>query len=260
MHTITIGQQSTLAGEARPIRRNVFDRPVEDLRALVEAAQVECYECGAKGRVGRRMLAVEVYNEPWQEAPDTIHVCREVFGPAADGFGDYGRSCYDLLTDTGWADFRYFECGECSRMVIRQCPRNGWHSYVREVEDEEVCLKCYEESIFADGLPRDGFEEGRISGMFCDKGELTEHGFALVDGFEDCYISDQESSRRFCDKALALIDAGHAVAVDYERMAIGGSEGYVSLYSRPPKVEEESGGHTFLGIHSPEAWPPKEGS
>ena len=139
MNLITVGEQATLDGGTVKRRRNVFSKPIEELRAMVEAAQVECYECEGKGRVGKRMVAVEVYDSPWQEEPKTIYVCTY---PDPE---EYGRSCFDLLTDESWADFRYFECQSCYRMVIRQCPSNGWHSYVREWEDEgEVCLKCYE--------------------------------------------------------------------------------------------------------------------
>jgi hypothetical protein len=99
-------------------------------------------------------------------------------------------------------------------------------------ECEEVCLRCYEESIYDQGLPREEFEVGEIPGMFFNRGDLEKHGFSLVDGFEDWYAHDEASTKALCDEALRLIDAGYQVAVDYERLGIGGGEGYVSLYAR----------------------------
>jgi hypothetical protein len=60
-----------------------------------------------------------------------------------DGHGD----CLDKLTDDHYADFRYFECACCGRLVIRQCPYNGWRSYVKIRNDEEICVKCYQDEL-----------------------------------------------------------------------------------------------------------------
>lgn len=236
MQTRTVAEQGTLAGAPVPVRRNVFTTPIDELRRMVEDSQVECQECGAFGRVGRRMAAVEVYDSPWQVEPTIIYACvnpsSEYHGGAMDVIGRFG-ACVDLLTDTSWADFRYFTCEWCERMVISQCPSNGYHSYVRIVNEcEQVCLKCYEERMFDEGLPREDFEAGKIPGMFCDRSELEKHGFETVDGFETARIASTEDADRFCARAMALIDTGHVVAVDYESMGIGGSEGYVSLYAK----------------------------
>jgi len=120
-------------------------------------------------------------------------------------------------------------------MVISQCPSNGWHSYVRIVDDcDEVCLKCYEEGIYENGLPVEQFRAGKIPGMFFNRGELEEHGYQPVDDWQDKHIRGQDDADRFCAAAIRLINEGRKVAVDYESMAIGGLEGYVSLYATAP--------------------------
>ena len=235
MNTITIGHQHTPDGTIVPVRRNVFPLPLDDLRRMVKEAQVECFGCEAKGRVNKRMAAVEVYDSPWQEEPTVIHACRTNGQGLDPDERVYGySSCLDLLYDESFASFRYFDCDGCGRTVIRQCPSNGYHSYVRYDEDacEEVCLRCYEADMFANGLPRETFDKGQIAGMFCNRGELEEHGYAPVPHYEGVYIACEDDAARFCRVAVALIDAGRKVAVDYERMAIGGLEGYVSMYAR----------------------------
>jgi hypothetical protein len=235
----TIGQRIDLDGKTYPIQRIKFDLPVPTLRAMVEAARVECHECGALGRPGRRMVKVTVYDSPFDEEATTIYVCRN---PSSEYHGGYGGtigecgSCFDLLFDTGWGDFRYFPCDRCNRIVIRQCPSNGWHSYTRITDDgEEICLRCYEEDVYANGLPRAKFADNQIPGMFYNRGDLGEHGFELVDEFDDYFVNSEDRARRLCEAAIRLIDAGHKVAIDYERLGIGGGEGYVSLYQKPPE-------------------------
>jgi len=233
VQTITIGQQTTLDGASVPIRRNRFDRPPSELRAVVEAQQVECFGCEAKGRVGKRMLKVEVYDSPWQEEPTVIYVCGWNRNEDPDDYYE-GQSCHDLLYDESFASFRYFDCEGCGRTVIRQCPSNGYHSYVRydEGSGDEVCLRCYEQEMCTNGLPRSKFADGQIPGMFCDRDELAEHGFTIVEGFDNVRIASQDDADRLCGKAVELIDTGHKVAVDYDSMAIGGSEGYITLYTK----------------------------
>lgn len=195
---------------------------------------VTCYSCG-RVLLKDQAVPVEVFDDPWDKEPVIIYVCPYEWGPLMQR-GEYWGSCYDILFDTSWADFRYFECYSCGRIVIRQSPYNGWHSYVRidyETE-EEICLKCYEEDILKNGIPKEPFARGEIPGMFFGQGnlEVLRAGYKEVDGYRYVFIRSDESVKNFCDKAIKLIDEGYKVIVAYESMAIGGLEGTVSLYAK----------------------------
>jgi hypothetical protein len=189
-----------------------------------ETAVERCQECWAP--LGRQaFVEVEVFDSPWQKGATKIKV--------------HADPCHDRLTDTSWGDFRYFHCEACSRMIIRQCPSNGWHSYVRVTEEgEEICLRCYEADLFENGCKRETFARNEIPGMFFNRGDLEEHGFEKVPGFCNIKIVDKDSAKRFCTRALKIIDEGGKVAVDYEAMAIGGLEGYVTLWQKPSEDQK----------------------
>ena len=185
-----------------------------------------CYECGEPIKRKEDFTTLEVYDSPWGEPKEIhLHMGNEICE-------DYGISCEQALYDERWSDFRYFNCFMCDRIIIRQCPSNGWHSYVRETEDGEVCLRCWEEDIYENGVPREKFEEGQIPGMFYNRGDLESHGYEQVPGFENFPITSGFNARAFCDAAIRVIDEGFLVAVDYERMAIGGLEGYVTMWAK----------------------------
>lgn len=229
MKTITIGQQTTLEGATFPIRRNVFDRPIDELRDLVEAARVECAECGAFGRPGRRMIAFEVYDTPWETEPRTRYACRTA--------GDFGlglgkRVCADLLTDTGWADFRYFECDGCGRMICEQNPHNGWHVQFRMIgaDRDQVCLRCYQRRILAMGI--DWTATTTLPGMFFsgDNREPLDAGFEEIE--ESVFVGSQSAVDEVIAKCRDLQRDGHDAILGYERMGIGGGEGCVTIFAR----------------------------
>jgi hypothetical protein len=188
--------------------------------------EMQCHECGEPIKGKEDFTTLEIYDNPWGE-PKEIHLHTE-----NEICEDYGISCEQALYDQQWADFRYFNCPLCNRIIIRQCPSNGWQSYVRETEDGEVCLRCWEEDIYENGVPREEFEEGQIPGMFYNRGDLESHGYEPVPGFDNFPITSGFNARAFCDAAIRVIDEGFLVAVDYERMAIGGLEGYVTLWAK----------------------------
>lgn len=227
-------EQGTLEGGkvARPVRYR-FTVPLAEIRAALESPDApRCWVCARPGIVcdsPAGLREVEVYDSPWEEESTTVYV--------HDGHVGYRQSCMETLHDSSLTDFGYEYCEACYRDIIVRCPSNGWHEYFRYDEDGAICLRCYEEDIFANGLPREKFLAGQIPGMFCNPAELREHGFELVEGYENVCIQGQEDADGFGAAAIRLIDSGHAVAVDYERMAIGGLEGYVSLYAR--KEEED---------------------
>jgi len=186
----------------------------------------ECHECGERFKKGESKQILKVYMDPWADQPRTI----AVHDANDDGDARYG-TCLDKLTDTSWGDFRYFLCEECERLIIQQCPDNGWRSY-KHIDDDgrEICVRCYQENILANGHPREHFEKGNIPGDFYSSQDVANANWVLVPGMSRSHITGKESAEAFAKQARALIDTGYKVLVDYNAMGIGGGEGYVSLY------------------------------
>ena len=184
----------------------------------------QCYECGDVIRRGGDHTTLEVYDSPFDEKPKTIHV--HVDNKIQE---DCGISCEQALYDEHWADFRYFDCPMCDRTIIRQCPSNGWHSYVRITDDgEEICLRCYEEDVLEHGIAREKFEQHNVAGMFFNQEELRKRDWERV--IWDMFLRSEASVAQYCQEAIHYIDQGYKVVTDYERLGLGGGEGYVSLW------------------------------
>jgi len=194
--------------------------------------EISCYECGEVIRGNKDYTTLEVYDSPFDEKSKTIHLHME------NGIReDYGISCAQALYDEQWADFRYFDCFICHRTIISRCPSNGWHSYVREYEDMEICLSCFEKIQFEDGASQESFEDGRIEGMFFNTGDFAEQGFECVSGFHGYFIRTSEDTMNYCGTALRLIEEGYIIVNEYNRMAIGGLEGYVTMWRKRKEAE-----------------------
>ena len=116
-----------------------------------------------------------------------------------------------------------------------------------------VCLKCYEDLIIENGVERDKLEKGQIPGMFFSYGNLEplHAGYREVEGFTNFFISCQWDSDRFRKKALELMDEGKRVVIGYERMAIGGDEGYVTLMEKATGRKPCPEGTDFRENHKP---------
>ena len=198
-----------------------------------EVIDRHCEHCGTLVCEGKTGYRVELYNSPFDDIPRVVLVHSDPRITEAimrtGNYDSYGQDCYEYLFDQSWGDFRYFECMECCRLVCRQSPSNGWHVQVREMEDGEVCLQCYEIMILRDGLPREGFENGTIGGMFFsgDNREPYDAGYTIVEGFNDYHVGNSEA---VCSKAIELINSGYQVVIGFERMAIGGLEGYITMF------------------------------
>ena len=190
----------------------------------------ECHECGERFHKGESKQILKVYDSPWADQPRTIAVHNQNYDESAR----YDGSCLDKLTDTSWADFRYFLCERCNRLIIQQNPDNGWRSY-KMIDDngEEFCVRCYQENILENGHEAEEFARGQVPGDFYNHQDLSSHDWVLVQGMSHVYITGKESAQRFADRALELIDEGNRVLVNYDSMGIGGGEGYVSLYIKP---------------------------
>ncbi len=190
-----------------------------------EKTNRHCYECGEVIKINEEHTTIEVYDSPFDEQSKTIHL--HVGNTISK---NYTISCEEALYDEHWADFRYFDCPICQRTIVRQCPRNGWHSYVRDYDDEEICLGCYERIIIKDGIARERFEAGKLDGMFFNEQDLIDAGYEIVSDMENFFVRTKCDVERYCSAAIEYIDDGYLVVTEYEHMAIGGLEGYQTMW------------------------------
>jgi hypothetical protein len=113
---------------------------------------------------------------------------------------------------------------------------------VREYEDEEICLSCYEKIILEEGIARERFEAGRLDGMFFNEQDLEDAGYVMVEDMENFYIRTECDVERYCREALKYIDDGYIVVTEYEHMAIGGLEGYQTMWAKKKGSLESKAG------------------
>lgn len=176
---------------------------------------VLCYLCEVKP--ARQSQTRHAYDSPWDENSRTLRFC-------SDDCGD------SYLYEEPWA---YFWCEPCDREICEQNPANGWMVQYRRVDHQQICLSCYQDRLLEEGLEfeREKLEKGEIPGMFFsyDNLEAREAGYREVPGFMDYLVNSQGKADRLIRKALKLIDQGKKAVIGYERLAIGGSEGYVTL-------------------------------
>lgn len=196
----------------------------------------ECHECGTR-RLKSNMYKLELYNTPFDDTPYTAYVCKETPQTVKKGLGrSWMESCEELLTDTSWADFRFFECADCRRTICEQNPRNGWHTQSRWIEDEQICLRCYEQHLLENGVSLESLENGTLPGMFLNDNELRDAGFVLM--LDNYKVSGKKNAEIVCNRGIQWIKEGKIVIVNYERMSIIGDEGYISLWTKTKKDEE----------------------
>jgi len=91
-------------------------------------------------------------------------------------------------------------------------------------------------------MERDKLEAGQIPGMFFSHGnpEPKEAGYFELPGYTEFFIKDPGSVEEFRSKALEMIDRGFKVVIGYERLGIGGGEGYVTLLAKEPDQDDGS--------------------
>lgn len=169
---------------------------------MTSTKSAECFECG-RIRPINMMYKVELYATPWENKSRTEYFCK-----VKPNFHDYANDCLELLEDHNWRDFRYFTCNICDRKICEQNPRNGWHIQYRVLDNEQVCLQCYEKHIIENGIDRQKFEEGRLPGMFFsgDNHEVLDAGYT-VDIYNK-YIARNSDIKVVCQQAIELIDLG----------------------------------------------------
>ena len=204
--------------------------------------KLDCYECGEVIKKNEEYITLEVYDSPFDEKSKTIHLHIE-----NNISNHYRISCEEALYDEQWADFRYLECPICQRTIVRQCPTNGWHSYVRDYEDEEICLSCYEQIILKEGIARERFEAGKLDGMFFNEQDLKDAGYEMVADMENFYVRAKSDVERYCSAALKYIADGYLVVTEYEYMAIGGLEGYQTMWVKQKEISNFKAGNFQTG-------------
>jgi hypothetical protein len=185
-----------------------------DTDNVVDCAQcdLEVYEAFA--------IQSELYDYPFDDEPNGMYFCSDVCEKG-------------MIGEMFSKDFAYRQCDECERYVCYQSPANGWNVQFRthpEQDFTDICLKCYEEYILEKGVPRAMFEKNEIAGMFAPNAD--DAGFEKVDGFRFYHIQSQRDADEYCQRAIELIDNGHIVINDYERLGIGGGEGYVTMWAK----------------------------
>ncbi len=161
-----------------------------------------CYE-----RLARKSYILVVYKSPFRDDVEVLHFC--------------STSCLDLYSE------RVFICDECSKTYWINCSLN---SLYRIVDDSILCLSCYQNEILENGIPLQELEKGSIPGMFFSYGntECLEAGYIEHDRvFVNSYNRNHIISR-----IKNLIKAGKQVVIAYERLAIGGSEGHITIYTK----------------------------
>ena len=174
----------------------------------------QCYVCNKE--IEGKPKYLEVYHSAFDETGTEVDIC---------------KTCYEEYYEPEG----FFLCDWCQRIVAESY---GPNNHYRHVEDEIVCLKCYEKDILKNGLPIESFEEGKLQGMFFSSGnsELKEAGWKEVDEFDNYFISSPMSIQLYCEKAVQLIKEGWMVITGYESLSIVGDEGYVTMFKK--KLEE----------------------
>ena len=184
-----------------------------------------CHECGEKIKKNEAFVELEIFDNPFEKTPSIVRV-------HSGNEDEYGLTCEDKLTDESWAYFRYFTCAECGRMIIRQCPDNGWRSYVKYRDGEEICVACYQEDILENGLSEEAFLNGRIPGDFFGRDDILDNGWTPVQQYQGFFLKGAARVAEIRDAAITRLEAGKKVMIDYDRIGLDGSEGYVSLYEK----------------------------
>jgi len=226
--------QTTLEGKKQPVCVGCgCPRPPWATDTYTNVLKDRCTTC--------RLLAGEEQAEcdgcqEWTLEDDLTEQCY-YFSPFDDEESGTGfRYCVHCW-DQGGLDEGTFNCERCERQIAED---RGHMTYYRIIDEcEMVCLQCVEEVLQDEGIA--GFEcemeklfrEGALFGMFFNVGEPEADGWERE--LYDVRVAGTEGAMVIADKARELHEDGRRILIGYERLSIMGDEGYVSLYSKPPK-------------------------
>jgi len=203
---------------------------------------VTCYECDRERPV-ENTWEYTLFDTPWDAEGTQAYLCNDEFGHVElmrendeeiyDSW-TYYESCAEVLTDSSWGDFRYFECMACYRTICEQNPRNGWMVQYRvdDFEDyEQICLQCYQTELLENGVNREKIENGEIDGMFFNYNDPVLESW---EKFINCrFINSEQSKDDLLHEVLVNIDNDYKVIIGFERLGLGGGEGSVSVFRTP---------------------------
>lgn len=221
MRVITYGQQLGLDGPSVPVGRLQFERSLDELRLLVDAFSMACEFCGRKRMERHCMGPVELFDTPWPDTGRLAYYCSD--------------ECFEKdSSSSGWSDFGYFSCEHCYRLVCERNPANGYMGQYRIVDEcDQICLRCYEESLLESGQPDEDYDSDVIKGgMFFNRGnpELEGAGYECL--IPERRIAGGPDVDRWNTEAREHIAKGYQLVTAFESMGIGGGEGYISLYGK----------------------------
>jgi len=215
-------KQLVLPGFPENVKEN-FERITE------KEVGLKCAWCNEEFKVNDPMEYLDVYDDPWQEHPDTILV-------HVNNANEEWNDCKNQILGSSGYDYAYDKCFICNRYIKQRNPSNGWHEFFRDLDGNHCCLSCYEKDLYENGVDEESLRHNKIKGMFFNDGDLESHGFVEVDTF---FINSLESTKRYCKLAISLIETGHIVITEYFSMGIGGGEGSVTMWKKSLKKKGE---------------------
>jgi hypothetical protein len=143
-------------------------------------------------------------------------------------------------------DFAYQECPCCERIICQQNPSNGWMWQFKTIDEDEwgdcqveYCNKCAEEHFLENGMNIDRMLEDKNYGpaMFMDSGTLEKEGWTQDNDYYGTCV--RAFTDRWKEKLEKMKRNNCKVFVEADRMAIGGLEGYITLWYKKEDVKPE---------------------
>lgn len=190
----------------------------ERMRALQETHEREqrhLWECVfLHKQFSQDSIVLDLYNSPWDDEPYAGQFC--------------SSQCHDEYSEP------FTQCQTCRRTICEHV--KGLHANFRShTRLGHACLRCYEREVLTCGQPREDYETDVIrGGMFFNHAnpEPKNAGYTEVNGFKNYLVKSHQDANTYNEKARELIDTDHRVLTALERMAIGGPEGYITMFAK----------------------------
>lgn len=163
------------------------------------------------------MVEFETYDTPYSEEPEIRYYI------SYDGIDGLMGRIYSR-------DFAYFECEKCGRVICEQNPSNGYMVQFKWIEDLDgkVCNSCYEKQLLEIGSSRKKLENYELDGLFLDNEDLYE--FEELTNIPSFVNSG--NLKHVCELILATVKPEEVFLIQYNTLAITGSEGYITVYKK----------------------------